>query len=512
MKGELWLGSEASAEGYIRYLEYVAANPLILGQTRAEVLGDIPEERDTEKAPRFESYLIKDFNNVGVISIKGGLTNQDNWITQLFGLTTYPEIIRAASELMSDDSITDIVLDIDSGGGTAQGIESVSRSLEAVAKVKPIHAATGGTMASAAYWIGATAKQLTSTGMAQLGSIGVIATHLSLVGMLEQAGVEATVVRAGKYKAPGSPYEKLSEQNQGILQKELDTLHGFFLDHVAEHRSLNVSTKAEWGEGQMFFGQEAIDVGLADKIMSPEALVVSLENTDAVDTGTKIVNTSDPGLVHASVADSKGTKVILNTIQNRPKVDNPSQPANNSLKHTGDSQMSLENRREVILHSEEDLAAIAAGAPLENFEHDEVTVEGDAPAASLEESTEVTEETAQLPEAEAGEQTATVSKLIELSAENAVLKRDLVDSQAKLVSSESVVDSLAAGLAAQTNRMEIGLRRSETNFSGMSSATVVEKYEATRKDFDAKFKVGRQTTQATGEPAQVARLGIVPRG
>ncbi len=469
MKGELWLGSEASAEGYIRYLEYVAANPFVLAQTKAEVLGESADVQ-AEETKRFQSYLIKDFGNVGVIEIKGGLTNKDNWVTQMFELTTYPEIIRAASELMSDDSITDIVLDIDSGGGTAAGIESVARSLKAVGTVKPVHAATGGMMASAAYWIGATAKRIYATEMAQMGSIGVIATHLSFVGMLDQEGIEATVIRAGKYKAPGSPMEKLSERDHAILQKEMDTLHGFFLNHVALSRNLDVSDKSEWGEGQLFFGQEAIDVGLSDKITSPEALVVSLENSEA--------------------------------------VDNPVSPTNNTLNHAGENQMSLETRREVILHSEEDRAAVAAGAPLDNFEHEEIAAEAaesevDEPEASAPEVTE--------PEHDDPHGTM-VAKMMDMAAENAVLKRDLEAAQVSQASMDSIVDALTAGLGAQINRMEIGLRRAETNFKGMPPASVVEKYEATRQDFDAKFKVGRRTAQATEEPPRVAHLGIVPRG
>jgi signal peptide peptidase SppA len=470
VKGELWLGSLDSADGYIRYLEYVAANPLLLGQTRAEAFQK-EEQPEAESTSRFKSELIKDFNNVGVIEIKGGLTNKDNWVTQLFGLSTYPEIIRAASELMLDDSITDIVLDIDSGGGTAAGIESVSRSLKAVASVKPVYAITGGQMASAAYWLGSTASKVHATQMAQLGSIGVVATHMSMVGRLGDEGIEATVLRAGKYKAPGSQFEKLSERDQGILQKELDTLHGFFLEHVATSRNLSMSDKAAWGEGQTFFGTEAIEVGLADKIMSPEELILSLEKSGA--------------------------------------VDNHSSPANNSLNITGDNQMSLENRREVILHSEEDRAAVAAGAPLESFEHEEVTVDVAAEAAALE-----AEAAAALPEEDEAVENphdAMVSQMMAMAAENAVLKRDLEEARTSQTSAASVLDSLSAGLAAQTNRMEIGLRRAETNFTGMPASTIVEKYEATRQDFDARFKVGRQTTQASEEPTQVARLGIVPR-
>lgn len=471
MKGEIWLGSEASAEGYVRYLEYIAANPIPTLEQKAQFRAwedDDEEEQDR----RFESYLIKEFNNVGVIEIKGGMTNKDDWRARFFGLTTYPEIIRAASELMADDGITAIVLDIDSGGGSASGIESVSRSLKAVNSIKPVYATTGGNMASAAYWIGATARKIYSTEMSQLGSIGVIATHLSMVGMLEEMGVEATVIRAGKYKAPGSQFEKLSERDQGILQKELDSLHGFFLNHVSKSRGLSLSSKSEWGEGQMFFGEEAVEIGLADKILSPEELIVSLEDTDA--------------------------------------VDNQFSAANNSRNNTGDSQMSLENRREVILHSEEDRAAVAAGAPLENFDHEEVVaeeqeVEVEATAAPVETTTTTVTSAPQ-----AGDDKV-VARLVELSAQNAILQRELDEAKAKLSSSESVVESLADGLGAQINRMEIGLRRAETNFQGMSPAAVVAKYEATRKDFDAQFKVGRQTSQAMEEPtAQVARLGIVP--
>ena len=494
MKSELWLGSAASAESYVRYLDYRNQNPLALTERPRMGLFDDEEESDDEGdnpiEPKFNSYLIKDFGNVGVITIKGGLTNDDDWLVRWFGLTSYAEIIRAASELMADEEITDIVLDIDSGGGTVSGLDDVSRSLVEVGKVKTVHSATSGAMASAAYWIGVTASKISTTEMAQLGSIGVIAAHFSISKMLEEEGIKVTVLRAGKQKSPGSPYEELSERDESILQKELDTLHGFFLNHVSANRELSLATKESWGEGQMFFGQEAVAIGLADQIKSPERLVVSLEASDPVDKSPLPAN---------NVPDEQNRLVSNNA---------------------GESEMSLEPRRTVILQSEADLAAVAAGAPLAGFEHQEAeaidppenveaaAAEGASAEAALAAAAEANaDEAATPPQSD----TAVLSNLLsDKAAENALLKRDLETAQAAQKQSEALLGPLAGIAAESANRMEVPLRMAATDFTGLAPAAVITKYEAVREAFYAQFKVGRQTEQAMNEPENVVQLGIVP--
>ena len=55
--------------------------------------------------------------------------------------------------------------------------------------------------------------------------------------------------------------------------------HGFFLDHVRSQRPGITGQVGAWGEGQIFFGEEAIRLGLADgPVMSLNTLVNQIKN------------------------------------------------------------------------------------------------------------------------------------------------------------------------------------------------------------------------------------------
>ena len=65
----------------------------------------------------------------------------------------------------------------------------------------------------------------------QVGSIGVFALHADMSGMLEQAGIKVTLVKAGKYKAEGLPYFPLGDEATAHMQAQAE---GYLADFVAD--------------------------------------------------------------------------------------------------------------------------------------------------------------------------------------------------------------------------------------------------------------------------------------
>lgn len=492
MDNALWLGTIESAAEYVRFQQYMADNPKALAEMAPAMFLPNDEDEDNPMQPKFDSHLLESFGNVAVMNISGGLTNEDTWITRLFGLTTYPEIIRASAELMEASDITDVVLNFDTAGGAVAGLEDAGRALAALGKSLNMVSATSGKMASAGYWLAATGKSVSATPMAQVGSIGVIAAHMSYKDHLEQQGIHPTVFRAGAHKAPGHPLEKLTPEAKETIQGEMDSMYSFFLEHIAEERGLDVKAKDTWAEGRMFFGQEAMDVGLADNMNPPEAVIAKLEKQE---------------------------------------------PSNNPTQMNGDTLMSIEAKRQVLLKSEADIAALAAGAPLESLDHVELTpeqqadadaaakVEADAAAALLAEGGEP-----QLTDAEikakadadaaaaalaapaAPADTALVSQLATLSAENALLKRDLEGMTAQRDGMKADSATMVELVGAAVNRMEIGMKQAVTNFGEMGVSAVIAKHSSVKEQFDSTFKIGRQSahTDITEQP-NVINLGIIPK-
>lgn len=249
----------------------------------AMMAGIFTTEPATPKAEEERSYLLTQDEGVGIVSIRGSLTNRDSWMNEFMGMTSYPEIRRALTQAATDPSITHILLDIDSGGGAVAGVADVTNLLQQVSAVKPVYAFTDGTMASAAYWIGSTAERVFASRTAMLGSIGVIATHMEMSRRLEKEGIGVNVVRAGEHKALLNRFEPATPKALAGLQAQLDQVYDVFIEHVAEARGTTVAiADKQMGQGREFVGEAAVNAGLADAITTFDKVVgwVQAKNLD----------------------------------------------------------------------------------------------------------------------------------------------------------------------------------------------------------------------------------------
>jgi len=121
-------------------------------------------------------------------------------------------------------------------------------------------------MASAAYWIGSAADSLFISGpTAQVGSIGIIATHIDKSQANANQGIKVTEITAGKYKGLGSSHAPLNQASRDGIQAQVDYLYGVFVDTVAAYRGISTDTVlSDMADGRVFIGNQAIEAGLAD--------------------------------------------------------------------------------------------------------------------------------------------------------------------------------------------------------------------------------------------------------
>lgn len=211
-------------------------------------------------------YQVQD--GVAVIPIKGSLVNSSvpRWFEDLGYARSYQNIQQDLMQANADPSVKSILLDVNSGGGAASGVSSLSEAIKA--SEKPVHAFAENAM-SAAYWLASSAKTLTAANTAMVGSIGTVQVHLDVSGSYKQGGIDPTVLRSGEYKALGHSMEPLSDKAKTVMQDQLDYFTKIFVDGVAANRGMSPEGfSATAGQGRVFIGQQAKDVNLVDSIDS----------------------------------------------------------------------------------------------------------------------------------------------------------------------------------------------------------------------------------------------------
>lgn len=255
----LWLGTQQSYETYV---EAVAK-----AQARRDAVMSADDMMDDEDEAVDVSHMLKIQGNVAVITIAGSLVEGHAGWGKYYGITGYLDIREALTQALTNAGVGSILLYTASGGGHVAGCHETAQLIRRIDKVKPVVTYNGSNMGSACTWLGASAREIFVAETANSGSIGIIMVHASREKQLKQDGISVTVIRAGAEKALASPYEDLTEKAKEILQGQANALYDIFIGHVADARGLATNVAdSKFGQGREFFGKQAVESGLADKL------------------------------------------------------------------------------------------------------------------------------------------------------------------------------------------------------------------------------------------------------
>jgi signal peptide peptidase SppA len=213
--------------------------------------------------------------NVAVIPIYGVIMPRATLFSEISGGCSMTGLQQKLQAALNDDAVSAILLDIDSPGGNVALVpETAAVIRNARGQGKPIVAQADTMAASAAYYLASQADEVVVTPSGEVGSIGVIAIHQDVSRALDAAGITTTMITFGENKANGYPYEPLSEDAAQEIQASVDEFGRMFEADVAKGRGVTVSTVHNtFGQGKMFGAQEAVSLGLADRVDTVDATI-----------------------------------------------------------------------------------------------------------------------------------------------------------------------------------------------------------------------------------------------
>jgi signal peptide peptidase SppA len=188
-----------------------------------------------------------------------------------YGWSSYDQIAHDLEVALAAPDVRAILLSVDSGGGMVDGCaELAERLVAARASGKPIVAHVDGMGASAAYWTSSAAQRVVLAPTAMVGSIGVVMTFTDWSGYEATLGVRT--IEIVSTQSPKKLPDPAEEAGRAQLQVHVDDMASVFLSAVATQRGVALDVVArEFGQGDVFVGQRAIDAGLADSLGTYEA-------------------------------------------------------------------------------------------------------------------------------------------------------------------------------------------------------------------------------------------------
>lgn len=225
-----------------------------------------------------EPMYVKD-GPVAIVPVTGALTKNG---LRLFGmdlLASMRGIGAALQQAEADPAVRAILLDVDSPGGTVDGIEELAAAVTTAGAGKPLYAYADGLMASAAYWLSCGAREIAAPATAEVGSIGVVMLHREMSKALEEVGIKYTVIAAGHYKAAGNSVEPLSDEMRAYLQSGIDDTYELFLQAVERGRGVSREKALTMADGRIFIAGEALKAGLIDRVCSRAAFISHIKES-----------------------------------------------------------------------------------------------------------------------------------------------------------------------------------------------------------------------------------------
>ncbi|MBS9529975.1 S49 family peptidase [Wolbachia endosymbiont of Rhagoletis cerasi] len=220
------------------------------------------------KQPIFKNikHAVKNSESgIKVIPIHGILTKNSEAFDDILGMTSYEKIREEIEEALINEEVETIILDIDSPGGEVNGLFDLSDFIYEARALKKIVAIANDDAYSAAYAIASSAEKVYVSRTSGVGSIGVIASHIDQSGFDEKQGIKYTTVFAGNRKNDLNPHEPITSESMESLKEEVNRLYEMFVQLIARNRNLSME-RIKSTEAGLYFGEKAIEIGLADGI------------------------------------------------------------------------------------------------------------------------------------------------------------------------------------------------------------------------------------------------------
>lgn len=269
----------AQAHSLVRIKGSLVNTPHLIEQTSFESIMDYVDQRiesnadlvpvEKEMSISLADRYVPD-TKTGIMHITGPLTYRTSGWEALCGGTSY-EMLKEQMEYFVAKGAKTVGMMVDSGGGEAHGMMDSANYIRKLADDNDIKiiAYVDGMSASAAYGISSIADEIVMSSDSQVGSIGVLIQLMNNSKALEKNGYERSFITAGKDKVPFAADGSFTEEFISRLQTQVDTLYEGFTSHVATHRSMDVQAVKDT-EANVFMAEEALALGLADKIMTVE--------------------------------------------------------------------------------------------------------------------------------------------------------------------------------------------------------------------------------------------------
>ena len=249
-----------------------------------------PKAISTKEGDVYNSDLLEIRGNIGILNIVGPIFRYGKVeaCDTVYGTQHFAQVL---SRFEKNESIEEIVINFDTGGGEASGIAELAEQIRACNKHTTAY--IDGLGASAGYWLASACNKIVANEIALIGSVGVVFAFLDTSKMEEKLGVET--IEIVSTVSPNKRVDIKSDDGRAKIQILADDLADIFVTNIASYRDVTPAyVKENFGKGDVMIASKALEAKMIDEIGTFEALITQLQGESMTKPkGTETVLTAE---------------------------------------------------------------------------------------------------------------------------------------------------------------------------------------------------------------------------
>ncbi|MES2589006.1 MAG: signal peptide peptidase SppA [Bacteroidota bacterium] len=229
------------------------------GQSSTDELNLTSFEKYAKKKFETNQLIVQNNANIAVLVAEGDVSIDGDGLSST-------KICKALREIRENKKIKTVVFRINSPGGSALASDEIWREVYLLNKKKKVIVSMGDVAASGGYYIAAPAYKIFAEPTTITGSIGVFGVIPYTGKMFEnKLGLSFDQVATNKHSVV-STNRKLTTEEIGVIQEEVDVIYDEFLSRVAAGRNMTKTQVNQIARGRVWTGSDALKIGLVDEI------------------------------------------------------------------------------------------------------------------------------------------------------------------------------------------------------------------------------------------------------
>lgn len=243
--------------------------------------GDLPYKANRLSAWLAANPVKGEGAKIGVVTVAGEIVDGDAGPGKAGG-----DRIAELLDANIDQGFKALVVRVDSPGGSAMAAERIRRAIERYkARKIPIVVSMGNMAASGGYWVSTPAQQVFAQPETITGSIGVFAVVPSFEKTLADYGVTSDGVKTTALSGQPDILGGFTPEVEGMLQASIENTYRKFVGLSAAARKMTPEQLDSIAQGRVWPGQEALRIGLVDKIGNLDAALAEAARLGGVGNG-----------------------------------------------------------------------------------------------------------------------------------------------------------------------------------------------------------------------------------